>query len=100
MGDVKQHTKGPWAVQLSKAAGFHPQVATKETLVASVISEPDASTPLGAQMEARRLVREADACLIAAAPEMLVELKSIAHDHSDGCDCATCEIIARAEGRS
>ena len=88
-----KHTPGPWRVApdaLSILAGREDdptQIATQGNDYASVEDDNEA---------------EANASLIAAAPDLLSQLKA---EHADkhplflGFDCPSCAAIARAEGR-
>jgi hypothetical protein len=85
---MSKHTPGPW----------HPSTSYIETLICADLVQPGASI-------------EANAQLIAAAPEMLEALRRVQklnlcdadsdnETHSDPCEgCLIESLIARAEGR-
>lgn len=86
-----KHTAGPWMVQ-RRPPGF-----SSDMITAKAAPGPVAPVAWVAKIGAR----EANAALIAAAPELLAALKEIAalHPHSDEAILAR-RAIAKAEGKS
>lgn len=90
---MSAHTPGPWLVLRDPEVGG-PLVATEDVAIADV-------------MEMEGGMSEANARLIAAAPDLLAALKAM---FADACDCGpdvhcrACELglraIAKAEGQS
>ena len=87
------HTPGPWI--RDRESGFDCDVrAANGRKIASVNVQCMAKTKQ--QFDGRKSENEANALLIAAAPELLEALKMIANAENSALDLAYCKGIARA----
>lgn len=104
----KEYTPGPWKYHLGKGAS--PRFHIQSEGGYQIASTPELTTSRTAKLVTdfdENLVREANAALIASAPDLLAACKSmltIAYSRKVSevqAACAECEsAIARAEGRA
>ena len=88
-----KHTPGPW--MRDRESGFDCDVrAANGRKIASVNVQNQPKSKEGWVL--RKKENEANACLIAAAPELLEALKLIASAENSALDLAYCKGIARA----
>jgi len=86
---MMKHTQGPWAVKLKDRKWVIKGPDKKHSPVALVELE-------GFGMGPSRAVREANARLIAAAPDLLAALEAVLPDLWDGIDLATEQSVNEA----
>lgn len=82
-----KHTKGTWIISIIEALlpGMNKQIY--------VLTDFGSSTQSICQLSVRKLKEtEANAKLIAAAPELLEALKQIVHLDDELCKCPACKI--------
>ncbi len=84
-----QHTPGPWTKRRDRADKFGPT---------AIVSGPEGEIFTIAPFQMARLEWPANARLIAAAPDLLAELKAMHEHHHPDCQggCPTLAIIAQA----
>lgn len=91
------HTPGPWTVEKQNADGsYMPDLAAwrivgiepNEFVIAAIVTDVETLKERG----------EANARLIAAAPELLEELKAYHDVLCGGDDCSVCALIEKIEG--
>jgi hypothetical protein len=94
------HTPGPWGLDDDTMEIFSNTTGHSTGWIAKVLGNDDNGRPLKSDE------MTANACLIAAAPELLAALKALVDAQvcrDGGKDCAICEdayaAIAKAEGR-
>ena len=96
-----KHTQGKWEVDRSGIAAINIK-STNKKFVAGIHNQDK-------RIEGKKpsdndaydtSETDANANLIASAPEMLELLKKIAHGEVDGVSCETLDLIAKAEGNT